>query len=191
MIKIIAGKYNRLSLSVPNGIKVRPTEIRKKESLFNIITSYYIKQNKDVFKNKIILDAFAGSGSLGIESLSRGANFCYFFEKDKEVFENLVRNCKKIKEKNTYNISLIDFNKIIENKKFFKKKIDIIFFDPPYNMIIDNKLLYFFYSENILSDDPLIIIETGYNNIFSCPNFLKFYKIKNFKKTIIRFLTLK
>ena len=81
MIKIVGGKYKGSNLNVPLGNKVRPTSIGKRKIIFDILTSFFLKQdNIENYNNKIILDGFSGSGAMGIEALSRGASFCYFFD---------------------------------------------------------------------------------------------------------------
>ena len=57
-----------------------------------------------VYKNKYCLDLFAGSGALGLEAISRGAKYCYFYDLDQKVIKILEKNCKNISEKNKYNV---------------------------------------------------------------------------------------
>ena len=71
-MRVISGKVRGLKLDTPKNLDVRPTTDRVKESLFNIINPYIRESN--------ILDLFAGTGSLGIECLSRGAKNCIFVE---------------------------------------------------------------------------------------------------------------
>ena len=74
MINIVGGKYKKTKLNVPLDI-VRPTSVQKREAIFSIIESYGLKMNFDIYKQKNILDLFAGSGSLGLEAISRGISF--------------------------------------------------------------------------------------------------------------------
>ena len=122
-MRILAGKYkNRKLKSVP-GQNVRPTPSSVKKSIFQII---------EPFEDKKILDLFAGIGSLGIESLSRGSVKATFVEKDRKVIDYLSHNLRNLCEKNQYTI----VNLSVE--KYFKKcseRYDIIFADPPYGTI--------------------------------------------------------
>ena len=95
MLNIISGSKKRAKLYVPT-INVRPTSSKKREAIFSIIESISLKNNNDIYSNEYFLDLFAGSGSLGLEAISRGAKYCYFCEIAKEVIETLERNCKKI-----------------------------------------------------------------------------------------------
>ena len=78
-MRIIGGKYKGLKLLPPDDTKIRPTSDRLKESLFSIITSNKYKIHID---NSNVLDICSGTGSLGIESLSRGAKSVFFIDKD-------------------------------------------------------------------------------------------------------------
>lgn len=83
-MRIITGIAKGRKLTAPEGNNTRPTLDRVKESLFNIISNQ-ISDSK-------VLDLFAGSGSLGLECISRGANLCIFCEKDKNTFKYLKEN---------------------------------------------------------------------------------------------------
>ena len=99
MINIISGSKKRVKLDVPT-VNVRPTSSKKREAIFSIIESKILKKKNDIYSNGYFLDLFAGSGSLGLEAISRGAKYCYFYEVAKEVIETLKSNCIKICEFN-------------------------------------------------------------------------------------------
>ena len=86
-MRVISGKVRGLKLNAPKNDDVRPTTDRVKESLFNMINSYMMDSD--------ILDLFAGTGSLGIECLSRGANQCIFVDNSKESISEDVYNVVK------------------------------------------------------------------------------------------------
>ena len=90
-MRVISGKARGLKLNAPKNDDVRPTTDRVKESLFNMINSYMMDSN--------ILDLFAGTGSLGIECLSRGANKCVFVDKSKESIILLKLKLKRLELK--------------------------------------------------------------------------------------------
>lgn len=135
----------------------RPTMDRVKESLFAII------QNK--IKDSTILDLFAGSGNLGIESISNGSKFCYL--------NDINRNCIKVINENINNFNIQNKVQVLNKKwedclKYLKDqsiKLDLIFLDPPYkdeclNKVIDNIINY-----NLLNKEGLIICEVSSNYI--------------------------
>ncbi len=91
MIKIIGGIYKRSNLVVPTN-NVRPTSAIKREAVFSIIESYAYKNSIDLYQNKAVLDIFAGSGSIGLEAISRGIKEAYFYENNPEVVKILKQN---------------------------------------------------------------------------------------------------
>ncbi|AXU50822.1 methyltransferase [Clostridioides difficile] len=86
-MRVISGKARGLKLNTPKNEDVRPTTDRVKESLFNMINSYIMESE--------VLDLFAGTGSLGIECLSRGAKSCTFVDISKESIDIVKSNIKK------------------------------------------------------------------------------------------------
>ncbi|WGX75822.1 16S rRNA (guanine(966)-N(2))-methyltransferase RsmD [Paraclostridium bifermentans] len=87
-MRVISGKARGLKLNTPKSEDVRPTTDRVKESLFNIINPYIMDGD--------ILDLFAGTGSLGIECLSRGANKCVFVDLNRSSIDIVKSNIKKL-----------------------------------------------------------------------------------------------
>ena len=188
MTKIIGGKYKGTHLLVPKGNLVRPTSSIKKEALFNIITSHLLKLNdKTTFANKIILDAFAGSGALGLEALSRGANYCYFIEKNKITGKFLKKNCDKILNKNQYEIFNINYYNMPSDLLYHN--LDIVFFDPPYDYKIDESL--FSIISKKANKSCIYIIEMSNRSSISKISHLKIFNERIFGKTKISFLTKK
>ena len=97
MINIIGGKYKGVKLKVPENF-VRPTSAFKREAIFSILESHSLKKLYDPYKDKCFIDLFAGSGSLTLEAISRGASFGYFFELNNEVCKILSHNQDPNKE---------------------------------------------------------------------------------------------
>ena len=102
MIKIIGGKYKRSNLVVPTKQCSSNFSMIKREAVFSIIESYAYKNSIDLYKNKAVLDIFAGSGSIGLEAISRGMKEAYFYENNPEVVKILKQNCFKICKNNKY-----------------------------------------------------------------------------------------
>ena len=115
-MRVISGKARGLKLNAPKNDDVRPTTDRVKESLFNMINSYMMDSN--------ILDLFAGTGSLGIECLSRGANKCVFVDKSKESINIVKSNIKKARVENesiTLNTDFSDALLAVDNNELLKE----------------------------------------------------------------------
>lgn len=120
-MRIISGKYKGREIKGYNIEGTRPTMDRVKESLFASIQNYV--------KGSICLDLFAGSGGLGIEALSEGAQSCYFVDNNKIVIDALKKNLTSLKVEEDYFLIKKDY---VEALKTFDMKFDIIFLDPPY-----------------------------------------------------------
>ncbi len=154
ILRVISGRSKGHKLKAPKGSKVRPTEDRIKESLFNII--------RDINTSSIALDAFAGSGAIGIEFLSRGAKKVYFVDNSYDSISTIQENLNHTKLLN--NAEVIKGDIFGEIKKFADEniKFNYIYLDPPF--LIDNLLDRVFESikeEDILATDGLLIVEHG------------------------------
>lgn len=149
-MRVISGIARGTKLNSIDNISTRPTLDRVKEPLFSIIQNYIQESN--------VLDLFAGSGALGIETLSRGANHCTFCDKSYESVKMLKQNLQKTKLEDKATIFVQDYKKCI--KSLIGKKYDIIFIDPPYKLDIAVNSIKLILEYKILSKDGIIILET-------------------------------
>ena len=127
-MRIIAGKYKGLSVLEPDRNMTRPTSDKVRQAVFNILEHTVLD---DGFHELSILDAFAGSGALGLEALSRGAKKCLFVEKAAKVARVLIDNIKTIVHRNDQvDVQALcqDVTKIKTNQCF-----DLVFLDPPFD----------------------------------------------------------
>lgn len=148
-MRIISGKYKGKNLIGFNIDGTRPTMDRVKESVFGMI------QNK--IRDSIVLDLFAGSGSLGIEALSNGASEVFFIDNNIELINIIKKNTVGMKEK--LHIMKSDYKNAIELLKNSNIKFDIIFLDPPYKLNLINDCLDKIIKYKLLKEDGLIICE--------------------------------
>ena len=185
MPNIIGGKYKKTTLDVPNKL-VRPTSAFKREAIFSILESYAIKHSIEIYKNKSIIDIFAGSGLVGLEAISRGMEKAYFIENSNNVIKILEKNCQKICKKNEFEI--IIGNAINSLKEGFVIEPSIIFIDPPYKKENINLLLLKLLKNKIKSKYTFVIIETAKEETITIPDGLNFLKEKIYGKTKILFL---
>lgn len=157
-MRVISGKARGLKLDTPKNQDVRPTTDRVKESLFNIINSYIIDSN--------ILDLFAGTGSLGIECLSRGAKNCVFVDKSKDSINIVKSNVKKARVENESTILNVDFKDALKRLSTQNQKFDVIFMDPPYyeNMFIE--CLKIIDKFDLLDENGIIVVEHDTKDLF-------------------------
>ena len=148
-MRVISGKYKGKKLLGFDIDGTRPTMDRVKESLFGII------QNN--IKDSIVLDLFAGSGSLGIESLSNGAMEAYFIDNNIELINIIKNNTKGMDEK--IHIIKSDYKNALEILKNSNIKFDIIFLDPPYKLNLINSCLDKIIEYNLLNQGGIIVCE--------------------------------
>ena len=147
-MRIISGKYKGREIKGHNIDGTRPTMDRVKESLFASIQNYV--------KGSICLDLFAGSGGLGIEALSEGAQSCYFVDNNKIVIDILKKNLTSLKVEEDYFLIKKDY---VEALKTFDMKFDIIFLDPPYHLNMMNNAIDLIIENNLLNDGGIIVCE--------------------------------
>lgn len=154
MIRIVAGKYRGAVLEAPDS--ARPTLSRSRQVIFDILNSMDCVEN---FNEKIVLDCFAGSGALGIEALSRGAKFAYFFDKAPEAIVTIKKNLEKLRTKN--NAAALRIDLAAAPSPFLKRstKCDIIFVDPPYGKISIVSTLQRLQKFRWLHEKTLLVIE--------------------------------
>ena len=185
MPNIIGGKYKKTTLDVPSKL-VRPTSAFKREAIFSILESYAIKHSIEIYKNKSIIDIFAGSGLVGLEAISRGMEKAYFIENSNNVIKILEKNCQKICKKNEFEI--ITGNAINSLDEEFIIKPSIIFIDPPYKKENINLLLLKILKNKIKLEYTFIIIETSKEEKITIPEELTLFREKIYGKTKILFL---
>ena len=185
MINIIGGIKKRTKIEVPK-YNVRPTSAQKRESIFSIIESYGKKNNFNIYEKINVLDLFAGSGALGLEAISRGAFFGYFIDNDFDSIRCLKNNCQKICKISNYKI--INENILETNFNKIKKKISMVFIDPPYNINPFADVLLKLNSSKILSKNFIIILEYSENLKIQIPPFFSMLIEKKYRKTRLSFL---
>ncbi len=154
-MRIISGDFKGKKILEPTDRVTRPLKDLTKESIFNIIT-HSNKFSIDLEESSI-LDLFSGTGSFGLECLSRKAKHVTFVENYKKILPILKKNLLKLNSKNNYEIIEKD---ILGNLKItdLKQKFDIIFLDPPYKENDLNKLLISLINYKIIKDEGIIII---------------------------------
>ncbi|MCM1438173.1 MAG: 16S rRNA (guanine(966)-N(2))-methyltransferase RsmD [Roseburia sp.] len=120
-MRIIAGKHRGRKLADFKGLDIRPTSDRVKESLFNILAQRVAGAH--------VLDLFCGSGNLGLESFSRGADFILFNDLSKDSLAVLKKNIAAVGAQKSSKITNLDYLACLSSAA---EKYDIIFIDPPY-----------------------------------------------------------
>lgn len=181
-MRVIAGIARSVPLITPRGLETRPTSDQIKETLFNMLQGYIEGSN--------FLDLYAGSGQIGIEALSRGAEFAAFVEKSDEAVKCIKANIDKTKFADKSMILKLEVLSGIRTLELEKKRFDIVFLDPPYNQGLEQGILTALVGSAILNDEVIIIVEASKNTDFSFVDYLglKIVKDKIYKNNRHLFL---
>ena len=156
-MRVIAGTARSMPLKTIEGLETRPTTDRIKETLFNILTGY-VPQAK-------FLDLFAGSGGIGIEALSRGAESCTFVEQAKNAAACIEDNLKFTKLADKAQVRKFDAVSFVSSLP--EVDYDVIFMDPPYQLNAEKEVLTAIADSKIADEDTQIIIEATLDREFS------------------------
>ena len=150
-MRVISGSARGCKLQPVQGMNTRPTTDRVKESVFNIIQMH--------IRDAVVLDLFAGTGQLGIETLSRGAKFCDFVDHNKNAQQTIRKNLSLARVEDRAKLHPINANEFI--KRADKNKYDLILLDPPYGGKILNDALFMLNQFDILAPSGIILCESG------------------------------
>ena len=163
-MRIISGKFKGKKIDLPKDNLTRPLRDMVKESIFNILRHSNLLSNN--IEKATVLDLFSGTGSFGLECISRGANHVIFFEK----YENAI----KVLIKNINNLNCSSRTKIFKKNIFitdfkFLGKFDIIFLDPPFKCRGIGKIISSLINKNILKKNGIIILHKHKNDKENLP----------------------
>jgi len=129
MLKIVGGQHRGRSIAAPDGDTTRPTSSRARESLFNILAhASWREDGTSPLIDARVLDAFAGSGALGIEALSRGAVHATFLDNDATAIRLIGENLRKLGETDNARVIRADATR----PPPAREACDLVFLDPPY-----------------------------------------------------------
>jgi 16S rRNA (guanine(966)-N(2))-methyltransferase RsmD len=148
-MKVISGLLKGRNIEGFNIEGTRPTMDRVKESIFSTI--------QFEIRDAIVLDLFAGSGNLGIEAISNGANKCYFVDNNKVAINTINKNIKTFNIEDNSIIIKDDYMNALNNLK--NNKFDIVFLDPPYKDDYIDKAINKLLEYDMLNSKALIICE--------------------------------
>ncbi len=155
-MRVIAGTAKGMRLKSPDGLTVRPTADRVKEAFFNII-------GPRIFGARFI-DLYAGSGAIGIEALSRGAQSCIFIENLRSNHLLIKENLLKTRLEGSARLMMADAKKALLNLSRERIKADLVYLDPPYNCTELASLVNYIFQQQIINENGLLIAEHAYRN---------------------------
>ena len=157
-MRVIAGEARRLPLKSTPGFDTRPTIDRIKETLFNILDPQ--------IPGCAFLDLYSGSGSIGIEALSRGARVSFFVENNAKAVKCIRENLEFTRLSDRAEVMQKSVLSAINELSLKKHRFDIVYIDPPYHMGLEEETLKALEKGKIIDEDTLIIIEADkYNDL--------------------------
>ena len=149
-MRIITGSAKGCNLKTPKGMSTRPTSDRVKESLFSILGSDARGR---------VLDIFAGTGGLGLEALSRGADSCVFI--DKATADIISANAEHTRLADRCRIFKGDVFAQLRRLEAAGQEFDLVFCDPPYHHSLAHKALMALENSRLLALDAIVVVEYG------------------------------
>ena len=150
-MRIISGEFKGRLIRVPDSKLIRPTTDRVRETFFNLLN------NRVSFENINVLDLYSGSGSLGIECLSRGAASVDFVEKNYVIYKNLQENIASLSlesKSRVHKMEAVKFTSLNDHKQY-----DLILADPPFFKDDIYKVVENILTNRYLADDSFLFIE--------------------------------
>lgn len=180
-MRIITGRARGLQLTTPKNFDVRPTADRVKESVFNIIGSRIIGAR--------VLDLFAGTGNLGLESWSRGAEEITFIDESRESLRLVQSNITKCRAEKDCNVIKGNAVNIIERLHKQGKRFDFAFCDPPYNKGWVEKIITALTTYPALKQGGYLVVEHAvHETIAVLPPVFELVRSEKYGETIVDFI---
>jgi 16S rRNA (guanine(966)-N(2))-methyltransferase RsmD len=154
-MRVIAGEFRSRRLETPRGMATRPTSDKLRETLFNVLGA-------SIAGAKFV-DLYAGSGAVGIEGISRGAEFVWFAEKAPPAVAAIRANLRVLKVAGGYALEDRSVTKLLESLvKRARAEVDVVFLDPPYEAAEEYKRTMEFlagHAAEMLAEDAVVIAE--------------------------------
>ena len=173
-MRIISGARRGHKLLDFEGMDIRPTTDRVKESMFNLI--------QENISEARVLDVFSGSGALTFEALSRGAESAVCIDKDKRSVDIIRKNAQTLNYEDKCEILNTDS---IEYLNRCNGEFDIIFLDPPYNKGFIEPVLSIIAEKGIISDEGIIVLESDDTDFCSDIDGLERIKQRKYGRTYV------
>ena len=174
-MRIINGNFKGKKLFLPKDKNTRPLKDIVKESIFNLI-QHSKKINLEI-ENSLVLDLFSGTGSFGIECISRGSKRVIFYENYDKAIEILQKNLDSLKNINNYTIYKSDF---FSSNVSFDSGFDLIFIDPPFQETKINEIIEKILENKILNKNGILIIHRHKKDNIEITKKLKILENRNY-----------
>jgi 16S rRNA (guanine966-N2)-methyltransferase len=179
-MRITGGEFRSRILQTVDDLSVRPATDRVRQTLFNMLV------NRLDFDGLTVLDLFAGSGSLGIEALSRGAAHALFVEGDSRAMAYLERNLALLKCTDRSEVLGVDAVRYIEQAE---QSFGLVFADPPYAFPSTETLPALVFSRGLVAPGGYLLIEHPSTLAFAESPLYTVGPVKKFGRTVVTFFT--
>jgi 16S rRNA (guanine966-N2)-methyltransferase len=186
ILRIIAGKHRGRPISRPPAMITRPTMDRVRESIFNMLAHADLEGKIDYLQDAVVLDAFAGSGALGLEALSRGAKFIYFFDKNTRALATVRENVWSLGEAEATKIMKADATK----PPNAPQAMHLILLDPPFGKNLTALCLPPLLKGGWIDQNTLIVAEIATKEELKLPDSFSIIKEKVYGTTQMFFIKL-
>ncbi len=164
-MRIIGGKWKKRKLECSFNLKnqglIRPTADWVKESIFNIVENL---STGNPLKGARVLDLFCGTGAIGLEALSRGAQFCHFFDNSREAKRLTQENVRKLGAEDDSLFSMINILNLSQN---MGRVNDLVFLDPPYGKNMGFKTISILQKNGWVNENTTFILEKEVKDHFN------------------------
>jgi len=166
-MRVIGGSWRGRRLEAPEGRTVRPTSDRAREAIFNILAhGAHTGGEGSPIPDARVLDAFAGSGALGIEAMSRGAAQATFLDSDAEAVRAIQRNLTALKALAGTSVRRAD----CLAPPRAPAPCDLVFLDPPYNQSLAAPALAALAAAGWIADGALCVVEQQHDEALEVPD---------------------
>ena len=165
-MRIVGGSFRGRVLMAPVGKVTRPTADRVRESLFNILASGALADGRDGLEGLSVLDVFAGTGALGFEALSRGADHVAFIENDPAALAVIGENIRKLGVLDRCALLRLDATRPPKAKQAY----DLVMFDAPYRSGLAGPALLALDKAGWIAPVPRIVVEVAAGEPFAAPD---------------------
>ncbi len=187
-MRIISGRHKGRRIIAPAGLRTRPTSARMREAIFNILVHRLLDRNnldsQPPLRERRVLDAFCGTGALGLEALSRGAPYCVFMDSDPEVVDICRHNVRHLGEDDRAHVLRLD----CLDPRPATSPCALLFLDPPYGEGLAPVALAALDAAGWVMPGALCCVEVGAQEPFSVPPGFKQLHERRYGAALLRIL---
>lgn len=180
-MRIIGGEYKGRRLHTPRGAVVRPTADRVREAIFNILGG--------TCRGRLVVDLFAGTGALGLEALSRGAESAIFVDRQPSALDVIRRNIAACGCDHRSRAFLNDIKRNLNCLKRVDRSAELVFMDPPYHQGFIGPTLRHLHTGRFIAADTILIVEHAWDEVLpDLDNVFRLEDQRRYGKTLVSFL---